>query len=286
MIILDFNQVCISNLMAQLGSHTNSQLDENMLRHMILNTVRSLNVKFRKDYGEMVIACDSRNCWRRDVYPYYKANRRKGREESELDWKLVFETLGKIRSELKEFFPYRVIDIEGCEADDVIATLVFEYTDFISTGTKILIVSGDKDFIQLHNRAGVEQFDPVRKKWITNPSPEKFLLEHILKGDAGDGVPNILSADDTFVTGTRQKPLTQKKMDALMEIGLETKLDHPAFRNFMRNKQLIDLSNTPADLYRKILDEYENQKDKTKQNMFDYFVKNKLRNLMDSIGDF
>jgi len=280
--ILDFNQVCISNLMVQLGNHTNSQLEEGMLRHMILNTVRSLNTKFKDEYGELIIACDSRNNWRRQVFPYYKANRRKSREESDLDWKMLFDFLGKIRLELKEFFPYPVIDIEGCEADDVIATLVFEYTELFPTNTKVLILSGDKDFIQLQTRPTVKQFDPVRKKWISHNNPEQYLVEHILRGDSGDGIPNVLSPDDTFVTSSRQKPLTQKKI----ELYLKGDVKSVPERNFARNKQLIDLSNTPAILYRNILNEYESQKGKSRSQMFDYFVKNKLRNLMDSIGDF
>jgi hypothetical protein len=275
-IILDFNQVCISNLMAQLGNHTNTKIDEPLLRHMILNTVRSLNVKFKEKYGELIIACDSKNNWRREVYPYYKASRRKAREESELDWKFLFETLAKIRTELKEFFPYPVIEVEGCEADDVIATLVFEYGDF----TPILILSGDKDFLQLHTFSKTKQYDPVRKKWISSNDPLTYLMEHILRGDAGDGVPNVLSPDDTFVTGTRQKPLTQKKIDILV------KDQSSVSRNFYRNAQLIDLSHTPTELNLKILTEYNNQQNKTKSKLFDYFIKHKLSNLMDSIGDF
>jgi hypothetical protein len=275
-IILDFNQVCISNLMAQLGNHTNTKIDESLLRHMILNTVRSLNVKFKEQYGELIIACDSKNNWRREVYPYYKASRRKAREESELDWKFLFETLAKIRAELKEFFPYPVIEVEGCEADDVIAALVFEYGDF----TPILILSGDKDFLQLHTFSMTKQYDPVHKKWISSNDPLTYLMEHILRGDAGDGVPNVLSPDDTFVTGTRQKPLTQKKIDILV------KDQSSVSRNFHRNAMLIDLSHTPTELNLKILSEYNNQQNKTKSKLFDYFIKYKLSNLMESIGDF
>jgi len=213
MIILDLNQVMISNLMVSLGNHTNAQLEVNSVRHMVLNAIRAFNQKFSGEFGQIVIACDNTNIWRKKDFPYYKANRKKNIAKSELDWKAIFECLGMIRQELKDFFPYRVIDIESAEADDVIATLVYENGSVLGDGAeKILILSGDKDFIQLHTFANVKQYDPVRKKFITHDNPVRFLKEHIMKGDSSDGIPNILSSDDCFVTGKRQKPMTSKKM--------------------------------------------------------------------------
>jgi hypothetical protein len=249
-IIVDFSQVMLSNLMMQLGNHTNAQLEENMVRHMVLNSLRSYKTKFGEQYGEMIIACDNTNYWRKQLFPYYKANRKKAQEKSEMDWKAIFECMNKIRAELKEFFPYRVIDIESAEADDVIATLV----KAAFPTQNILILSGDKDFIQLHKYSQVKQYDPVRKKFITHEDPNRYLDEHVLKGDSGDGVPNVLSSDNCFVVGDRQKPMTQKKIDDFIQLGLDGKLDHPVFRNYMRNKQLIDLSYVPKELSAKILE--------------------------------
>jgi 5'-3' exonuclease len=280
MIIVDMNQVMLSNLLMQLGNHTNAQLEENMVRHMVLNSLRSYRQKFYEEFGELVIACDNTNVWRKQVFPYYKANRKKNQEKSEMDWKAIFECLNKIRAELKEFFPYKVVDVETAEADDIIATLVKHVTD------PILILSGDKDFIQLHNYTNVKQYDPTRKKWINNDDPEKYLFEHILKGDSGDGVPNILSGDDCFVVGTRQKPMTQKKIEELYELGIEGKIDHPLYRNFIRNKQLIDLSQIPIDLEIKIITSYEIQEEKGREKLLPYFITNKLKNLTEHIGEF
>lgn len=274
----------LSNLMVQLGNHTNAQLEENMVRHMVLNALRSYKAKFGDKYGEMVIACDNKNYWRKQLFPYYKANRKKNIEQSELNWASIFDCMNKIRAELKEFFPYRVIDIESAEADDIIATLVKEFSEF--PAQEILILSGDKDFIQLHVNGNVKQYDPVRKKFITHPNPKLYLLEHVLRGDAGDGVPNVLSSDNCFVVGERQKPLTQKKMDALIELGLDGKIDHELFRNYMRNKQLIDLSHVPADLEKKILESYYEQEDKKRDKLFNYFIVNKLKHLMENINEF
>ena len=281
MIIVDLSQVMLSNLMMQLGNHTNAQVEENMVRHMVLNSLRSYRSKFAEEYGELVIACDNKNYWRKQTFPYYKANRKKNIEKSELDWASIFECMNKIRSELKEFFPYKVIDIETCEADDIIATLVSNSVD-----DEVLILSGDKDFIQLQKFSNVKQYDPVRKKWITHEDPARYLDEHILKGDSGDGIPNVLSPDDVFVTGGRQKPLTQKKIDAFIELSIEAKFDHPQWRNYWRNKTLIDLTMIPKEVQEKILAEYNGQEVKTRDKLFDYFIAHRLKHLVEHIQEY
>ena len=269
--------------MVQLGNHTNAQVEESMVRHMVLNSIRMYKTKFGPEYGEFIIACDNKNYWRRQLFPYYKANRKKSQAESELDWKAIFDCLGKIRAELKEFFPYRIIDIESAEADDIIGTLCQE---FGNTNQKILILSGDKDFQQLQRFINVTQYNPVMKKFVVCNNPDMFLKEHILKGDPGDGIPNVLSEDNCFVVGSRQKPLTKKKMDALLEIDLNENHSHSAFRNYMRNKQLIDLTEIPENIKIQILESYDEQANKRKPNLLNYFIANRLRNLTENIGDF
>jgi len=282
-IILDLSQVMLSNIMVQLGNHTNAQVEENMVRHMCLNSIRMYKTKFGPEYGEFVIACDNKNYWRKQLFPYYKANRKKSQAASELDWKAIFECLNKIRSELKEHFPYRIIDVESAEADDIIGTICIE---FGNTNEKILILSGDKDFQQLQRYINIRQYNPVLKKFITCNDPDKFLAEHILKGDASDGIPNILSDDNCFVLGSRQKPMTQKKMDDLINLGLDEKLDHPNFRNYIRNKQLIDLTQVPEGIKLQILESYDEQANKKSSNLLNYFIANRLKNLTESIQDF
>ena len=288
MIIIDLSQVMISNLMAQLGSYTNAKIEEGLIRHMVLNSIRAYNMKFGKEYGDIVIACDDRNYWRRTIFPYYKAHRKKAREESDIDWTAVFEALNRIREELKEYLPYRVIQVDGAEADDVIGTLVHKYGKYICSASdeKILILSGDKDFVQLQTYSNVDQYDPVRKKYIKNKDPEKFLYEHIIRGDKGDGIPNFLSADNCIVVGDRQKSITAKKLDVWLTQKPEQYCDENMLRNFNRNKQLIDLSNIPQWVRDNVLNEYEAQKDKGRQHMFNYFIKFKLKGLMESINDF
>jgi 5'-3' exonuclease, N-terminal resolvase-like domain/T4 RNase H, C terminal len=281
MIIVDFNQVMISNLMMQLGNHTNIPIEEGLFRHMVINSLRSYKQKFGDEYGEMVIACDDKNYWRKQIFPYYKANRKKNREESEINWTQVFEIFNKIKTEIKDNFPYPVIQVDSAEADDIIASLVKCTND----GHKILILSGDKDFVQLQTYSNVKQYDPVRKKWINHDNPERFLLEHILKGDAGDGVPNVLSDDDTFVTDKRQKPLTQKKINKIYNDGAVL-LDSTTDRNFMRNKHMVDLSMVPEGIKNEVINKYLNEQGKDRSKLFNYFITHKLKLMMENVGDF
>lgn len=283
MIIMDLSQVMISNLMVQLGNHTNAELEEDLLRHMILNSIRSYNKKFKDEFGEMIIAADASNNWRREIFPYYKANRRKAREKSEINWTMVFETLNKVRNEIKDNFPYRVIHVDGAEADDVIGTLVQTYGD---TSEKILILSGDKDFVQLQSYMNVKQFDPVQKKWRTTNDPDTFVKEHIMRGDVGDGIPNFLSADNTFVVGSRQKPLSKKKMDNWIRMNPHDFCDEAMLRGYLRNQQLVDLKFIPIHIKDNIMLQYNEQANKGREKLFNYFIEKRLKNLMETINDF
>lgn len=278
MIILDYNQVALANLM--VGGPKNINANEDLLRHMILNSIRMNKVKFEKDFGELIIACDATSNWRKQFFPYYKANRKKNRQDSGLDWNEIFRILNAVRDELAEYFPYPTVRVEHAEADDVIATLCHEHGRQLG-GDPILILSGDKDFQQLQRYSNVSQYDPTRKKWIKCNDPETFLKEHILKGDTGDGIPNVLSSDDTFVANARQKPLRSKRMDELMK-EVPDELQH----NFYRNSLMIDLERIPQDIKDETLKALQAQSGKTRAKLFNYFIKFKLKNLTECISEF
>ena len=250
-----------------------------------LNSIRFNRKKFSGEYGEIVLCCDNTNVWRKDYFPYYKANRKKNRDESELDWNALFDVIHEIRREVTEFFPYKVLYIDRCEADDIIATLVQEHgTELNTGGEKILILSGDKDFIQLHKYANVDQYNPVMKKWIRHADPNKYLQEHVLKGDVGDGIPNILSADNCLAIGERQKPMTKKRIETFT--NTPEQMDEETKLRFNRNKQMIDLTQIPQQYRDIILNEYNNQEEVGRGHLFNYFVKKKLKNLIGDLQDF
>tara|TARA_Y100001938_G_scaffold151180_1_gene246972 strand:- start:6462 stop:7310 length:849 start_codon:yes stop_codon:yes gene_type:complete len=282
MIILDLNQVMISNMMAQIGGK-NVDVQEDLLRHMILNSIRSLRSKFHDEYGELTIAVDDRSYWRRDVFPYYKAQRKNWREQSGLDWPTIFESLNKIRDELRDNFPYKYIMVDGAEADDIIGTICDEHGQIMNTGEPILILSGDKDFIQLQKYGNVRQYCPVRKKFLKTDNPERFLTEHILRGDKSDGVPNVLSLDDCFING-RQRPLRKTVIEKCIAEGPEA-FDEDFVRNYKRNEQLVDLAHVPSNIRINILEQF-NTETRDRSGLFNYFIDKRLKGLMDNIGDF
>lgn len=284
-ILIDYNQVMLANLFASIGNHTNVDVDEDLIRHMFLSSLLRIRKNFQKDYGEIVLCADSKNVWRKDIYPYYKANRKKNRDSSDLDWNQLFSVMHKIRDEVKEHFPYKVLWVDRCEADDIIGTIIHEYGTTLNTGSeKYLIVSGDKDYIQLHIYGNVSQYDPVRKRWIRNDNPDKYLQEHILRGDGGDGVPNVLSADNSLAIGERQKAMTAKRISNLLKgpdhMDEETKI------RYFRNRAMIDLSQVPQTYKDIIMEEFNKVVDNGREKLFNYFVKNKLKNLLTDIQDF
>ena len=277
MIIVDYSGIAIASIII------NKTNEEGLIRHMILNTLRMYRKKFKDDYGEIVLAVDSPVNWRKDAFPQYKALRKKSRQKHDIDWEESFRILNLVREEIFENFPYKVIQIEGCEADDVIATLVEETQEFGKT-EPVMIVSADHDFIQLQKYNNVQQYSPMTKKLVDNPNPRLYLLDHVLRGDTGDGVPNILSSDNTFVDGLRQTPLTKKRKDELFK-SLES-LSSDEQRNYERNKMMIDLSETPSELKNKIIDTYDNQDQwGNKGKVFPYLVDKKLK-LIEDVSDF
>jgi hypothetical protein len=291
MILVDLNQVMISNLMQQFGIGEINKLEPDLLRHMVLNSLRSYRRKFHKTYGELVICCDGRDYWRKKEFPYYKASRKKDRAASSIDWHEVFSVLNTVRDEIKENMPYRVLLIPHAEADDIIATLCHEFSGKMQgvadVGVPIMIISGDKDFIQLRKYWNVNIYSPVQKKEITTDNPERFKREHIMRGDNGDGVPNFLSDDDTFVTeGKRQKPISRKKLNEWVLMEPEDFCDEEMLKRYKRNQKLVDLDMIPDDIRELILNKFDEYEVNDRSKILTYFIKYRLKNLMNVINEF
>lgn len=282
MILMDFSGIAIATIAV------NKVNDENMLRHMILNSIRMYNKKFKQDYGQMILCCDGPNNWRRTYYPQYKANRKKSRDESGFDWQEAFRIMHLVKDEIKENFPYKVLHIDQCEADDIIGTLV-ENTQEFGQYEDVMIVSSDKDFLQLQKYSNVRQWSHMQKKELKDANPKVNLIEKILTGDAGDGVPNILSHDDTFVNGERQTPLSKKKKEIIIEDLADGELLYAAswYRNYQRNETLIDLNKTPKEIKESIISEYNAQDPwKNKGRVFPYLINKNMKMLIESVEEF
>lgn len=282
MLIIDFNQTIIASLMTQLKSTKNAELNDNLVRHIVLSSILHLRKKF-KEYDNIVLAADDKNYWRKDLFPYYKAHRKKWREESDYDWNLIFNTLNSIRDEIRDYFPYKVIKIKSAEADDIIATLSMHFAE---QGQDVMVVSADKDFIQLQVNQHIKQYSPFLKKFLSHSNPGEYLKLHIMEGDRGDGIPNFLSPDDVFVQGNRQKRLLSTKKELWLKSKPEDFCDEVMLRNWRRNEQLIDLTKIPQHIKDQILQAYEEYSVPEKRNLFPYFVQNRLTLLLEEIHEF
>ena len=277
------NQIALASLMMNLNMNKSKTADEEMVRHMILNSVRLYRTAYYQEYGEVVLAWDSKHSWRRDYFPEYKASRRKGRQQSNLDWDNIFEVLNKIRDEIRENFPYKYLEIHGAEADDIIGLLCEEFHY-----QKIMIISGDKDFIQLQKYSTIKQYSPITKKLVNGHNPKTYIKEHILKGDVSDGIPNVLSPDHTFTDGLRQRPLSKKKIESWRDTDISSipNWNDEIKRNYQRNDKLINLDKIPEDLEETILDNFNEAPYGDRSKLLNYFIKSRLKSLTENIGEF
>ena len=290
MILIDYSQVSLANILSfkkELMSG-DPKVTTDLIRHATISTIKAYKKKYGKEFGDIVICCDGRKYWRRDYFEHYKASRKKNREASDLDWGMIFDTLGKIREELQEHFPYKVIHLEQCEADDIIAVLAKQTQEF-GFDEPVMIVSSDGDFKQLQKYDNVRQFSPIQKKQVTARGSEIHtnLIEHIVKGDSGDGIPNILSKDDCFVTGTRQTPVSAKRLQEFFDNGFLACRTDEERRNWQRNQVLVNFEHIPEDIQKTILDSYLSSKPKgDKMSIMNYLIANRCRLLLDEIEEF
>jgi len=288
MILVDLSQVMISNVMMHLKPRQSPE--EDLIRHMVISSLVSYRRKFYRDYGDLIICCDDKNYWRKNIFPEYKAHRKKDREESEIDWDELFKILHTIKAEIKEYLPYKFIQVPHAEADDVIASLCHKFGETNPQELRvepILIVSGDKDFVQLQKYHNVAQYSPVLKKMIVTDNPERALREHIMLGDRGDGVPNFLSPDNTFTDGLRQRPLNKKKLaEWVLEHDPVTFCTKEMLRNYQRNESLVNLDKIPMDIQTQVMNAFEKSDIPPKSGVLNYLMAHRLRDLTTKLNDF
>ena len=276
MILVDISQIAIANIMMSPDISKN-KLDENLIKHMILTSLMLLKSKFGKEYGSLVICCDGKRSWRKDAFEHYKATRKKDKDDSFIDWTTLYATIENFKRDLKAFFPYKVIQLDSAEADDVIAILAKN-----SQLEKSIIISSDKDFAQLQIYPSINQYCPRKKKLILIKDPKAALTDLVIRGDRGDGVPNIRSDSDTFVNkDKRQAPINEKFL-AKCALGIPEELTE----NYRRNDMLINFANIPEKVESSIMLAFHEPANGSKQTMYNYFIKNQMKNLLLEIGKF
>lgn len=287
MILVDNSQIVLSSIFSQYPNPEVMVENDpiNLIRHITLNTYRYLKDKFGEEYGDLVICQDSNNYWRKDIFPLYKANRKKAQQNNQEYWDIIYGAMAKIRHEVAENMPYKNIKVDRCEADDIIGVIAKKY----HTTESILIVSNDKDFQQLLYYPNVKLYSPHKKSMVTCEDPTMFLFEQIVRGDSSDGVPNILSDPDTFLVETkRQKPITAKRISEFLNnitIDIASGKSNPIIEAYKRNQQLIDLAMVPLEYEQKIVECFNSDTLNT-HKMFNYFVEHKLSHLMKDITSF
>jgi 5'-3' exonuclease, N-terminal resolvase-like domain/T4 RNase H, C terminal len=301
MILVDYSQVALAAILTFQRELKGTESEvKNLIRHVTLSTLKSYKKKYGKEYGEMVICCDGRKYWRREYFEHYKASRKKNRDNSDLDWHLIFDTLNEMRQDIAKNFPWRVIHVDRAEADDVIAVMTeyLQQNDLVMEGLveepqKVLILSSDKDFKQLqlapYSSGNVRQWSPMQKKYITATKQEvfDFTVEHIVKGDTGDGIPNILSKDDVFVVGDRQKPVSAKRLAEFIEKGISACRNAEEIRNWQRNATLVAFDNIPPDVKESIITTYlSNKPTGDKMTVMNYLMEHRCRLLLEELEDF
>ena len=280
MILVDANQIAISHLMVR--HKIEDGINVETVRRSIVRVLARIEKKYGLEYGKMVLCYDDKDYWRRQVVPFYKQNRKKERANSKYDWDKVFSVLNKIRDEIRSNFPYHVIQVQGAEADDVIASLV-RLNLRQNKPEPILILSADKDFIQLHRYPLVKQYDPIRNRWIENDNPVAYLQEHIIRGDRSDGIPNILTCDDAIVTGKPQKKMSKEKIASLASMDPQEFTNFIRLRNWKRNSELIDFTKIPTPVVERIISFFTRSKPKQSLQI-QYFIDNNIQDLIEEFS--
>lgn len=285
MLLLDLSAIVISNVVHAV-TVKKIELSTSMVRNIVLWEILKYRKKYRK-YGEVVICADAKHYWRKDKFPHYKQNRKKMRSESKMDWEAFYVMFNTVKQEIKETFGYTFVEVDNCEADDIIAVLAMRY----SAHEDIMIVSSDKDMIQiqLKTKGNVKQYSPAIKKLLTKRNNDYSLIEHYIRGDSSDGIPNILSDDDVFMCAEKR----QKSISAMM-IEDAKRMKNPeyicpnadALDKYKRNRELIDIDYIPDDLRKQIVAEYERAKTAKMGNLRNYFIKHRLKNLFPELGAF
>jgi hypothetical protein len=297
LILVDYSQVALAAILTFQRELKGTESEvKNLIRHVTLSTIKSYKKKYGKEYGELVICCDGRKYWRKEFFEQYKGSRKKNRDASDLDWKLIFDTLSEMRDDIAKHFPWRVIHVDRAEADDVIAVMSKWLQDnqlvqegLVEETQKVLILSSDKDFKQLQLYPTVKQWSPMQKKYITASKQEirDFMIEHIVKGDTGDGVPNILSKDDVFMIGERQKPMSAKRLAEFIDKGFDACKNDDERRNWHRNATLVDFQFIPQDVQKSIVDAYlSNKPSGDKMTVMNYLMEHRCRLLLEELEDF
>jgi hypothetical protein len=201
---------------------------------------------------DILFAKDGKRLWRKSrLFNEYKFHRKAARDASSVDFRLVFKVFDRVWEELKQVLPFRFINLENVETDDIIYEAIMTEMDKYD---KFQIYSTDADFRQLLRHKKVELYNPMMRKFIESADPEYDLFEKIIRGDKSDGIPNIYMDSITV----KQKPIFTTRIKNWYDDRNEFKeflKEQPkeVQCRFIRNKKLIDMRDIPDDIKQEII---------------------------------
>jgi hypothetical protein len=190
-LIIDTSLHSMRYLHASKSEETKEE-GQQMFKYKFLNGIIDFIEHFKAD--ECILAIDSKKNWRKSVFPYYKSKRklkRKKIDEEDHPWfcfSEYYEMLDVFLKEVEENFPFKFVEVESAEADDVAGILAS--CEALANDNKIIITS-DQDYIQLLQNPFTKIYNPIKKQYMTSKDPKKDLLEKIVLGDSGDDIPSI-----------------------------------------------------------------------------------------------
>lgn len=199
-VLIDGNNFSIRILTAIPGYNNQFQSSHqiNLFLHSFFTGLLTICNKIKQKYhsvDNLVITWDSRINNRKLIYPEYKGNRKPKTLEEAKDKTNHYSLLDKLRESLKTLGDWSDVEIEGYEADDIIAYFVKNST----YDNNFIIVSSDNDFFQLLGDR-VIQYLPHRKEFYSlinfknefdDIIPEKYIYVKALCGDKGDNIKGI-----------------------------------------------------------------------------------------------
>ena len=258
MIIIDLSQILHAAVHSDMKTNGTKMPSERGIRIYVLNKIQYVRSKFIREFGkETVIAVDN-NSWRKEVFPHYKYKRKEDRKDDNLNWDVIHGYFSNIKAELKEHFPYAIMDVYGAEGDDIVAVMCR------SLAKPVIIIGQDKDYFQLHGKGNIKQYCPIKDVLMTSVVSEipYNLFTHICRGDTSDGICSMINPSNCFVEGIRQKSLyktyIEEAYDNAKKGRLKEFLGKQTHKRFLENKTLIDFRCIPSDLSTKIIDTYNN----------------------------
>lgn len=292
-LLVDFNNLLFRTLYVREVYIQSEIPDFQLWRFLVYDSIYSCIKRFR--ISEVVLAVDDKVSWRRSYFPRYKESRKKQRDKSDVDFKIVFSVINKFIRELKHSMPFKIIKVRSAEADDVIGILALEFGNCI-------VSSNDEDFMQLVGEKDNRLWNPSNQKFSEFPininkdkkgtpvmckSKEEFLNYKILMGQPKDDIFNIKTPTNWGKTpeteGKRKPGFGVISAQKVMKAGVHEWIEKEQLEDrYKRNSVLIDFHRIPNVINNRIGDVYNNHTYPPPENIYKFFKEFQMRYFLEN----